>query len=79
MDYENITERRILVFGDSNTYGYDPERDGRYGETERYPCRIQALLGPGWTVIEEACRAVPRCLTTPSPKGCAAFPTLRPV
>ena len=53
MDYENITERRILVFGDSNTYGYDPERDGRYGETERYPCRIQALLGPGWTVIEE--------------------------
>ena len=24
MNYENIAERRVLVFGDSNTYGYDP-------------------------------------------------------
>lgn len=53
MSYENISERRVLVFGDSNTYGYDPARDGRYGETERYPRRLQALLGPGWAVVEE--------------------------
>ena len=53
MNYENIAERRVLVFGDSNTYGYDPQRDGRYGETERYPRRMQALLGPGWAVAEE--------------------------
>ena len=24
MTYENITERQVLCFGDSNTYGYDP-------------------------------------------------------
>lgn len=53
MNYENISQRRVLVFGDSNTYGYDPVRDGRYGETERYPRRLQALLGPGWAVVEE--------------------------
>ena len=29
MTYENITERQVLCFGDSNTYGYDPVRDGR--------------------------------------------------
>ena len=31
MNYVNIKERRVLCFGDSNTYGYDPVRDGRYG------------------------------------------------
>ena len=31
MTYENITERQVLCFGDSNTYGYDPVRNGRYG------------------------------------------------
>ena len=29
MNYSNITERRVLCYGDSNTYGYDPARDGR--------------------------------------------------
>ena len=49
----DIPERRILVFGDSNTYGYDPATDGRYGEAERYPRLLQALLGPRYAVIEE--------------------------
>ena len=26
MNYSNITERRVLCYGDSNTYGYDPAR-----------------------------------------------------
>lgn len=45
MNYSNITERRVLCYGDSNTYGYDPARDGRYGEDERYPRVLQHLLG----------------------------------
>lgn len=52
-NYSNITERRVLCYGDSNTYGYNPATDGRYGETERYPRRLQALLGSDWAVIEE--------------------------
>lgn len=47
MTYENITERQVLCFGDSNTYGYDPVRNGRYGPDERYPMVLQSLLGPG--------------------------------
>ena len=53
MNYSNITERRVLCYGDSNTYGYDPARDGRYGEDERYPRVLQHLLGSEWAVIEE--------------------------
>ena len=53
MNYENMTRRRVLCFGDSNTYGYDPARDGRYGDDERYPMVLQDLLGDGWSVVEE--------------------------
>lgn len=53
IDYSNISERRVLCYGDSNTYGYNPVSGGRYGETERYPRRLQALLGDTWSVIEE--------------------------
>ena len=44
--------RRILCFGDSNTYGYDP-KGGRYGEGERWPMRLSAALGADFAVIEE--------------------------
>ena len=45
-------KRRILCFGDSNTYGYDP-RGGRYDENTRWPLRMEKLLGRDYTVIEE--------------------------
>lgn len=45
-------KRRILCFGDSNTYGYDP-RGGRYGEDARWTMRLASQLGDGYTIIEE--------------------------
>ena len=45
-------KKRILCFGDSNTYGYDP-RGGRYDEDTRWPTRLGKLLGDDYTVIEE--------------------------
>lgn len=45
-------KRRILCFGDSNTYGYDP-RGGRYDENTRWTMRLQRLLGEDYTVVEE--------------------------
>ncbi len=45
-------KKRILCFGDSNTWGYDP-RGGRYDEEIRWPMRLQRLLGEGFTVVEE--------------------------
>ena len=45
-------QKRILCYGDSNTYGYIPT-GGRYDEHIRWPMRLQEILGDGYTVIEE--------------------------
>ncbi|MBR1561084.1 MAG: SGNH/GDSL hydrolase family protein [Clostridia bacterium] len=44
--------KRILCYGDSNTWGYIPT-GGRYDEHTRWPMRLGELLGDGWTVVEE--------------------------
>jgi lysophospholipase L1-like esterase len=45
--------KTILCFGDSNTYGESPEGFGRYEYHERWPGRLQQLLGNDFLVIEE--------------------------
>ncbi len=53
--------KRILMFGDSNTWGYDydtytPETgvQKRYALSERWPGIVQHLLGDDYQVIEDA-------------------------
>ncbi len=45
--------KRILCFGDSNTYGYIPNGIGRYGENIRWTGRLQKKLSSEAIVIEE--------------------------
>lgn len=45
--------KRILCFGDSNTYGYIPDRSGRYSEEIRWTGRLQKKLSSEAVVIEE--------------------------
>lgn len=47
-------KRRIVCFGDSNTWGYIPVTGERYDETIRWPARLQEKLGyEQYTVVEE--------------------------
>ncbi len=46
-------KKRILCFGDSNTWGYNPVGGVRYDEETRWPMRMQHMLGSDYTVIEE--------------------------
>ena len=46
-------KKRILCFGDSNTWGYDPANGSRYDDDIRWTGQLQQLLGCGYTVIEE--------------------------
>lgn len=48
-----MEKKRILCFGDSLTWGYDPDRRVRFPEEDRWPMVLQARLGAGCTVIEE--------------------------
>lgn len=49
--------RRILIYGDSNTWGYEARSDGK--PTRRFPADrrwtgiLQRALGPGYVVIED--------------------------
>ncbi|MCR5735056.1 MAG: SGNH/GDSL hydrolase family protein [Lachnospiraceae bacterium] len=45
--------KRILCFGDSLTWGYDPDLRIRLPEDSRWPMVMKECLGDGYTVIEE--------------------------
>jgi lysophospholipase L1-like esterase len=45
--------KRVLCYGDSNTWGHIPETGGRYGADVRWPGVLQRELGGGFIVIEE--------------------------
>ncbi|MEN6297219.1 MAG: SGNH/GDSL hydrolase family protein [Rectinema sp.] len=44
---------RILCYGDSNTWGYNPENGFRYPPESRWPAVMKDGFPEGWTVIEE--------------------------
>ncbi len=51
--YNRSMLKRVLCFGDSNTWGYRPEDRQRYAPTERWTGILQTLLGANYQVIEE--------------------------
>lgn len=64
--------KNILAFGDSNTWGYDyltfaPETgvQGRMRFDERWPGRLQLLLGDGYRVIEDGLNSRTICVEDP--------------
>lgn len=45
--------KRILCFGDSLTWGFDPDKRTRFDEGIRWTSRLQEKLGSDYVVIEE--------------------------
>ncbi|HUX38542.1 MAG TPA: SGNH/GDSL hydrolase family protein [Rectinemataceae bacterium] len=45
--------KTILCFGDSNTWGYDPEAGSRFPLERRWPSVMASRLGPGYLAIAE--------------------------
>ena len=48
-----MRRKRILCFGDSNTWGLDGRNGRRFDEDTRWTGRLQTALGPGYAIIEE--------------------------
>lgn len=46
-------KKRIVCFGDSNTWGYDAGSEGRFEDGQRWPDRLQEMLGEDYQVISE--------------------------
>lgn len=47
--------KTVLCYGDSNTYGFNPENGLRYPKDVRWTGRLQKLLGGDYMVVEEGC------------------------
>ncbi len=45
--------KKILCFGDSNTYGFVPQTCKRYEKNERWSGILSEILGSGYAVLEE--------------------------
>ena len=45
--------KRILCYGDSNTWGFNPATKERYGKGERWVGQLSQALGSDYDVIEE--------------------------
>jgi CubicO group peptidase (beta-lactamase class C family)/lysophospholipase L1-like esterase len=67
---ESGPARRILVFGDSNTWGWIPVEQGfpttRYGANTRWPGVARAALGHGFEIVEEGLNGRTTDLADPS-------------
>ena len=50
-DYDNT--KRIVCFGDSNTWGYNPENGTRYPSNVRWTGVLQQMLGDEYLIVEE--------------------------
>ncbi len=50
-------KKRILCFGDSNTWGYTPLTGVRYDEHTRWTGVLQDALGDGYAVVEDGMNA----------------------
>lgn len=48
-----MDKKRVLCFGDSNTYGFDPVTRSRYDDAHRWPAVLQQLIGESYEVISE--------------------------
>lgn len=44
--------KRVLCYGDSNTWGYDAASGGRFDDNTRWPRVLARQLGSGWDVVE---------------------------
>ena len=50
---DSLKKYRILCFGDSLTWGFDPAEKIRMSDENRYTAVLQKLLGDEYLVIEE--------------------------
>jgi lysophospholipase L1-like esterase len=47
-----MSEKTVLCYGDSNTWGWNPATQTRYARLERWPGVLQRELGKEYQVIE---------------------------
>lgn len=71
-------KKRIVCYGDSNTWGYDAVSNGRFPENIRWTGKLQEKLGMEYTVIEEGLCGRTTVFEDPLNEGLNGFTYLYP-
>jgi lysophospholipase L1-like esterase len=71
-------KKRIVCFGDSNTWGYNAENLTRFSEEIRWPCRLQRTLGSDFQIIEEGLSGRTSVMDDPLFEGLNALTYIHP-
>lgn len=71
-------KKRIVIFGDSNTWGYDAKSGGRFNESIRWPMAAGELLGDRYRIYEEGLCGRTTCLNDPFSEGMSGLDYLLP-
>lgn len=71
-------KKRIVCFGDSNTWGYDAVTGGRYPDDVRWTGGLQKALGESYTIIEEGLCGRTTVLEDPLNEGMCGLAYLYP-
>jgi len=71
-------KRRVVCFGDSNTWGYDASSLERFPEEVRWTGRLAVLLGEEFQVVEEGLSGRTAVVDDPLFEGLNAFTYIHP-
>lgn len=71
--------KEILCFGDSNTYGVNPETNERFGRNERWTGLLQNILGKDYYVIEDGYSGRSTCFSDDSDPFRSGIKVIEPV
>ncbi|SMQ64513.1 Lysophospholipase L1 [Bacillus sp. OV166] len=71
-------KRRVVCFGDSNTWGYDASTMERFPEGVRWTSRLAVLLGEEFQVVEEGLSGRTAVVDDPLFEGLNAFTYIHP-
>ncbi|MDD2980721.1 MAG: GDSL-type esterase/lipase family protein [Hespellia sp.] len=71
-------KKRVLCFGDSNTWGYDAITNSRFLENVRWTGLLQTMLGDSYTVIEEGLCGRTTVFEDPLNEGMSGYSYINP-
>lgn len=71
-------KKRVVIYGDSNTWGYDAATGGRFNEEIRWPMVAAKLLGSEYRILEEGLCGRTTCLDDPFNEGLSGLTYLLP-
>lgn len=71
-------KKRIVCFGDSNTWGYNPLDASRYDESTRWTALLQKKLGSGYAIVEEGQNGRTIASNTPNEGSKSAMAYIEP-